>query len=136
MAARQEERKQPRRGSAALWKWGGAAAVGGTAAGILLYRRAGRRGARDGTDAGDTRRPSWAKLLAEAPAAMRLSAAQFLPAPVRDASLGRGRAVLVIPGRHAHHARSVRRRRCGCRPRNPCPRRCATRRSAAAERCW
>jgi hypothetical protein len=114
---RQQERQQPRSRSAALWKWGGAAAVGAAAAGIVLSRQA---ASRPRANAADTKRPSWAKLLAEAPAALRLSAAQFLPAPVREPSLGHGRPVLVIPGLLAHDAVTLRLRRtlsaCGFRP--------------------
>lgn len=41
-------------------------------------------------------RPSWGRLLMEAPAAMRLLAAQLRPARVRE-PVGRGRAVMVLP---------------------------------------
>lgn len=71
--------------------------VGGGLAGIALYRKAGRH--RPGpAPRHDARRPSWARLLAEIPAAGRLAAAQLGPVPISDPAVGRGRPVLVIPG--------------------------------------
>ncbi|HEU0134712.1 MAG TPA: alpha/beta hydrolase [Allosphingosinicella sp.] len=46
--------------------------------------------------AGDKRRPGWGELAMEAPAAVRLMAAQLGPARVRE-DVGLGRAVMVIP---------------------------------------
>ena len=49
-----------------------------------------------GDDEAEYRRPSWGQLLMEGPAAVRLLAAQAMPARVRD-NVGRGRAVIVVP---------------------------------------
>ncbi len=45
----------------------------------------------------DAKRPSWTKLLAEAPAAARLLAAQVKRPPIVLPHAGRGRPVLVLP---------------------------------------
>jgi hypothetical protein len=88
--------KKSATGRGAVWKWSVAGAAGATLASLAFYG-AQRRGARL-PDRNDRRRPSWGKLLAEGPAAARLVAAQFAPVSVRNPELGRGRAVLVIPG--------------------------------------
>lgn len=105
-------------------KWRlGAVAVGAVAvAGVAAYRFSKRRqkGETSQRRVGDARRPSWRKLAAELPAAGRLLLAQLRPAHFHDASVGRGRAVLVIPGFLAHDLTTQLLRRtlsaCGFRP--------------------
>jgi pimeloyl-ACP methyl ester carboxylesterase len=67
---------------------------------------------------GEYRRPSWGQLLMEAPAAVRLLAAQLRPARVRE-DVGAGRPVMVIPAFLANDLPTVQIRRtlraCGFR---------------------
>lgn len=58
----------------------------------------------------DPRRPSWRKLLAEAPAAVRLVGAQFLPV-FRSRRASARKIVLVIPAYLAHDLVTLRLRR-------------------------
>jgi pimeloyl-ACP methyl ester carboxylesterase len=90
--------KKMREGGRAL-KWGAGAAAGAVLVAIVANRGAARRQVPAGVGASaDTRRPSWARLLGEGPAAARLLVSQLGPVPLREPDLGGGRAVLVIPG--------------------------------------
>lgn len=53
------------------------------------------------TRSANTRRPTWSKLLREAPAGLRLLAAQLRAYP-RERAAGSGRAIVVIPAFLAH----------------------------------
>lgn len=67
----------------------------------------------------DQRRPRWGQLLMEAPAGVRLLAAQLRGARIRE-DVGRGRAVMVIPAFLANDATTIHLRRtlraCGFEP--------------------
>ena len=86
-------RRRPSQG-ALIWGAAGAAAIATGAAVYAASRQ--RREPLPRSD--DKRRPSWSKLLGELPAAGRLLAAQFMPVPISEPELGRGRSVLVLPG--------------------------------------
>jgi hypothetical protein len=75
----------------------GGAALGLAAADAAMKLHARRIGRANG-DSGGTSGPSWGKLLREGPAAIRMLASQLGRVPVQDPTLGRGRAVLVVPG--------------------------------------
>jgi pimeloyl-ACP methyl ester carboxylesterase len=116
--ARTSKRGNPR----PKWSGGAIAAGGAAAAGVALYLWAGRRERRVEAPhhVGDARRPSWGKLLAEFPAAGRLLLGLLKPPAANDEAIGRGRAVLVIPGFLANDVATGQLRKtlkaCGFRP--------------------